>query len=71
MHQKLVDKSTHHQAIISKYEETMTRIQGELTQTKAELVQIQKEKERYDKGLPQSTNSLSSEPGEQQLVSEL
>jgi len=69
MHQNLVDKSSHHQTIISKYEETMTRIQGELTQTKAKLVQLQKEKEKDDKGLPHSTKSLSGEPGEQQLRS--
>ena len=71
MHQNLVDKSSHHRTIISKYEENMSRIQSELTQTKAKLVQLQMEKKNEKQELSQSTKLLFSQPGEEKLVSEI
>ena len=70
MHQNLMDKSNHHQSIIAKYEENMAHVQGELTQTKAKLVELQKEKENQDKALPNFSKSLSSGSGEEKWVCE-
>lgn len=72
MHQNLVDKSNHHQCITTQYEENMARIQGELMQTKAQLLALQKEKDCVNQGnaLSRSSKSLSSGSAEENWVGE-
>ena len=69
MHQNLLDKSNHHQCIVDGYEKSMAQIQEELTQTKAKLVELEKDREKTA-NLSQLTISCSGETGEQKWVSE-
>ena len=49
MHQNLVDTNSHHECVVSRYEKNIRDIQEELVQTKAKLLNMQKEKVENEK----------------------
>jgi len=50
MHQSLINSSNHHKCVVDRYEKSITQIQEELTQTKAKLIRVEKDRafERND-----------------------
>ena len=43
--QNLIDSSSHHKCVVGRYEKSIAQIQEELTQTKAKLVRVEKDRE--------------------------